>query len=65
MPARYRRLCQQLALARSRGYSPQVVERLQALTQRGHAVFYRAAPPQWRRALQFFLACLLYTSRCV
>lgn len=56
MPARYRRLCQQLALARSRGYSPVVVERLQALTQRGHAVFYRAAPPQWRRALEFFLA---------
>ena len=24
MPARYRRLCQQLALARSRGYSPVV-----------------------------------------
>ena len=56
MPARYRRLCQQLALARSRGYGPQVVERLQGLTQRGHAVFYRAAPPQWRRALEFFLA---------
>lgn len=56
MPARYRRLCQQLALARSRGYSPQVVERLQNLTQRGHAVFYRAPPPQWRRALAFFLA---------
>ena len=56
MPARYRRLCQQLALARSRGYSPLVVERLQALTQRGHAVFYRAPPPQWRRALEFFLA---------
>jgi uncharacterized membrane protein SpoIIM required for sporulation len=56
MPARYRRLCQQLALARSRGYSPQVVERLQGLTQRGHAAFYRAPPPQWRRALEFFLA---------
>jgi uncharacterized membrane protein SpoIIM required for sporulation len=56
MPARYRRLCQQLALARSRGYSPQVVERLQDLTQRGHAAFYRASPPQWRRALEFFLA---------
>ncbi len=56
VPARYRRLCQQLALARSRGYSPQVVERLQALTQRGHAVFYRAPPPHWRRALEFFLA---------
>ena len=56
MPARYRRLCQHLALARSRGYSPLVVERLQALTQRGHAVFYRAPAPQWRRALVFFLA---------
>ncbi len=56
VPVRYRRLCQQLALARSRGYSPRVVERLQALTQRGHAVFYRAPPPQWRRALEFFMA---------
>jgi uncharacterized membrane protein SpoIIM required for sporulation len=56
VPARYRRICQQLALARSRGYSPQVLERLQALTQRGHAVFYRAPPPQWRRTLEFFLA---------
>ena len=56
VPARYRRVCQQLALARSRGYSPRVVERLQALTQRGHAVFYRAPPPQWRRALEFFMA---------
>ncbi|MFZ5637726.1 MAG: stage II sporulation protein M [Pseudomonadota bacterium] len=56
VPARYRRLCQQLAIARSRGYSPLVVERLQSLTQRGHAVFYRAPPPLWRRALMFFLA---------
>lgn len=56
VPARYRRLCQQLALARRRGYSPQVVERLQALMQRGHAVLYRAPAPPWRRALMFFLA---------
>ena len=56
VPARYRRLCQQLAIARKRGYSPQVIERLQSLTQRGHAVLYRAPPPQWRRALEFFLA---------
>ncbi len=45
-----------MELSRSRGYSPQVVERLQSLTQRGHAVFYRAPPPQWRRALEFFFA---------
>lgn len=56
VPARYRRLCQQLALARSRGYSPRVVERLQALTQRGHAVLYRAPPAAWHRALWFLLA---------
>lgn len=56
VPERYRRLCQQLALARSRGYSPQVLARLQALTQRGHAVLYRAPPPAWHRALHFVLA---------
>lgn len=56
MPERYRRLCQQLALARSRGYSPTVVSRLQALAQRGHAVLYRAPPPAWHRALHFILA---------
>lgn len=31
IPQRYRRLCQQLALARRRGYSPQLVEQLQQL----------------------------------
>ena len=38
VPARYRRLCQQLALARRRGYSTPLLERLQGLMQRGHAV---------------------------
>ncbi|RPE79919.1 stage II sporulation protein M [Vulcaniibacterium tengchongense] len=56
MPARYRRLCQQLALARRRGYSPAVVARLQRLMQRGHEVLYRAPAPRWRRALEFLLA---------
>ena len=56
MPESYRRLCQQLALARSRGYSPIVVSRLQALAQRGHAVLYRAPPPAWHRMLHFVLA---------
>lgn len=56
MPANYRRLCQQLALARRRGYSPLVVERLQLLTQRGHAALYRAPPARWRQALRFFLS---------
>lgn len=56
IPARYRRLCQQLALARRRGYSPVVTLRLQELMQRGHNVLYRAPPPRWRRALEFMMA---------
>lgn len=56
VPARYRRLCQQLALARRRGYSTPLLERLQGLMQRGHAVLYRARPPRWRRAAEFLVA---------
>lgn len=56
VPARYRRLCQQLALARRRGYSPVVTVRLQSLMQRGHNLMYRTATPRWRRALEFLLA---------
>ncbi|MGO4221355.1 stage II sporulation protein M [Lysobacter sp. TAF61] len=56
MPARYRRLCQQLALARRRGYSPLVTDRLQGLMQRGHGLLYRTPPPRWRRVLAFLLA---------
>jgi len=55
-PARYRRLCQHLALARKRGYSPHLVQRLQLLMQRGHAVLYRTRKPRLRRALEFLLA---------
>ena len=56
VPAAYRRVCQQLGLARRRGYSPQLVARLQELMQRGHAVMYRPPLPRWRRAFEFFLA---------
>ena len=56
LPAAYRRLCQQLGLARRRGYSPQLVARLQELMQRGHAVMYRPPLPRWRRAFEFILA---------
>ena len=45
IPARYRRLCQQLALARRRGYSPAVTTRLQVLMQRGHNLLYRTPAP--------------------
>jgi uncharacterized membrane protein SpoIIM required for sporulation len=56
MPATYRRLCQQLALARRRGYSPVVTQRLQELMQRGHGVLYRTPAPRWRRAAEFLIA---------
>ncbi len=56
VPARDRRLCQQLALARRRGYSVPLLDRLQALMQRGHAVLYRAPPPRWHRAAEFLVA---------
>jgi uncharacterized membrane protein SpoIIM required for sporulation len=56
VPSRYRRLCQHLALARRRGYSPALVARLQSLMQRGHAVLYRTPPTRWHRVLEFVLA---------
>jgi uncharacterized membrane protein SpoIIM required for sporulation len=56
VPARYRRLTQQLALALRRGYSPQLTARLQVLMQRGHGVLYRAPAPRWRRLARFFIA---------
>ncbi len=56
IPERYRRLCQQLALARGRGYSPQLTAYLQELMQRGHNLLYRAPPPRWRRAVEFLIA---------
>jgi uncharacterized membrane protein SpoIIM required for sporulation len=56
VPAAYRRLCPQLGLARRRGYSPQLVERLQDLMQRGHNAMYRPPLPRWHRAFEFFLA---------
>jgi len=40
MPRRYRRICQQLALARDRRYGAAVIERLHALATRGHHVLY-------------------------
>lgn len=54
MPAAYRRLCQQLAIAHKRGYGPHLQGRLQALMQRGHDVLYRT-PPARGRALVHLL----------
>lgn len=56
VPAAFRRLCQQLGIARRRGYSPLLCERLQALMQRGHNVLYRPPAPRWQRVVAFVLA---------
>lgn len=56
VPVVYRRLARQLGLARRRGYSPHLLERLQELVQRGHDVLYRPPPPRWQRAIEFFIA---------
>ena len=42
VPAAYRALCQHLALARDRQYSPDLVDRLNQLVLRGHHVLYGA-----------------------
>jgi uncharacterized membrane protein SpoIIM required for sporulation len=52
-PARYRRLCQQLALARDRQYSADLVDRLNRLALRGHALLYGARDDRKNRAFSF------------
>ena len=52
-PARYRRLCQQLALARDRQYSADLVDRLNRLALRGHALLYGARDDRKNLALTF------------
>jgi hypothetical protein len=42
VPARYRELCQQLALARDRQYSADLIERLSRLALTGHQKLYGA-----------------------
>jgi uncharacterized membrane protein SpoIIM required for sporulation len=53
VPERYRRLCQHLALARDRQYSPDLVDRLNALALRGHHLLYGASGGRRQRVLEF------------
>lgn len=55
-PRRYRRLCQHLAIARGRLYSPQLIAELAELTERGHQAMYKAPQPRWNRAARFLIA---------
>lgn len=54
LPHRYRSLCQHLALARDRQYSPALVERLNRLVIRGHQLMYGSHPEAGPAVLRFF-----------
>jgi uncharacterized membrane protein SpoIIM required for sporulation len=55
MPERYRRICHQLALAQDRGYSPDLVDRLNRLALRGHHALYANQRRQSGRVAEFLL----------
>jgi uncharacterized membrane protein SpoIIM required for sporulation len=55
MPSRYRRLCQSLALAADRQYSPTLVDRLNRLALRGHHALYENRRRQTQRVVEFIL----------
>ncbi|MGH8740942.1 MAG: stage II sporulation protein M [Burkholderiales bacterium] len=55
MPARYRRICQSLALAADRQYSPALVDRLNHLALRGHHALYENRRRESQRVLEFVL----------
>jgi uncharacterized membrane protein SpoIIM required for sporulation len=56
VPQAYRRICQHLALARDREYSPDLVDRLNRLALRGHHLLYGARGRRGARALEFLAA---------
>jgi uncharacterized membrane protein SpoIIM required for sporulation len=53
LPERYRRLCQSLALAADRRYSPALVDRLNRLALRGHHALYQNRRRQSQRVWEF------------
>jgi uncharacterized membrane protein SpoIIM required for sporulation len=56
VPQAYRHVCQHLALARDRQYSPDLVDRLNRLALRGHHLLYGARGSRGARALEFLAA---------
>ncbi|HRX71581.1 MAG: stage II sporulation protein M [Candidatus Competibacteraceae bacterium] len=53
MPAAYRQLCQQLAIARCRRYSGSLLARLNQWSLRAYQQIYRAPQRRWQVALDF------------
>lgn len=62
-PRDYRRLCSQFALARSRGFSPDLQNQLHHLVLRGHAQLYRYRTHWGWRLVYFVLAEFPWTLR--
>ncbi len=58
LPALYRRLCQCLAMARQRGYSPALAEYLQDMVSDCHRLLYGATVAQPRTLVQWMLVDL-------
>jgi uncharacterized membrane protein SpoIIM required for sporulation len=56
IPRAYRRICQLLALARDRQYSPDIIDRLNRIALRGHHMLYGARGGQPARLWSFFAA---------
>jgi uncharacterized membrane protein SpoIIM required for sporulation len=56
VPGAYRRICQLLALARERQYSPDLIDRLNRLALRGHHLLYGSRGGQSTRVLSFIAA---------
>jgi uncharacterized membrane protein SpoIIM required for sporulation len=56
MPARFRRVCQALALAAQRCYSTELVDRLNRLALRGHHALYANRRRESQQVLDFMLA---------
>ncbi|GLQ88633.1 stage II sporulation protein M [Dyella flagellata] len=55
-PVAYRRVCHHLSLARARGYSREVTDRLQQIVQMGHRQLYRPPAPRWHKLAMFLVA---------
>jgi uncharacterized membrane protein SpoIIM required for sporulation len=53
-PQCYRQVCQHLALARDRHYTPYLIERLNRLVLRGHQYFYTTPSRLMSKVLDFF-----------
>jgi uncharacterized membrane protein SpoIIM required for sporulation len=56
LPAAYRQLCQQLAIARSRRYGRSLLARLNQLALRAYQQLYRGPQRRWQAVLHFLTA---------